>query len=113
MDHRLGKRSLVSLDVIIRDRNGLTQSGRVQNINGDGMYIQTALHDLKKGMVIDIELASGCSLRAWVAHTEDKGLGVMFVSSSGCKTGELNHPMFRKCLKYLEDLEAILKQKLL
>lgn len=102
MEHRCGSRTDVLLDVMIRRRHGYTLQGRVQNVNCDGMYIRTVLHGLHKGTVVDIEFARGCCIRGWVAHTEVEGIGVMFVSSTGCQRSEQPPPMSKQCLRCLE-----------
>ncbi len=85
MEHRCSERKEVLLDVVVRNRQGLTLQGQAQNLSSEGMYIEVVSPDIRKGGMLDIELPDECCLRGWVAHTGDNGIGVLFVLLSSAE----------------------------
>ncbi len=83
LEHRWGKRRQVSLDVVVRGHNGLTLHGKVRDVSSEGMFIQLASQAVPANMIVEIELSPHSSLRSWVAHVGDEGIGVMFLSAGG------------------------------
>jgi len=81
LEHRWEKRRQVSLDVVVRGRNGLTLHGRARDISTEGMFIQLAPQAVPTSTVVEIELSRCGSLHSWVVHTGDEGIGVMFLST--------------------------------
>ena len=80
MEHRCSVRKKVLLDVVVRNRRGLVQQGKARDFSREGMYVQIASQDIRKGGMLDIELSNECCFRGWVAHTDDNGFGVLFIS---------------------------------
>jgi len=78
MEHRCSTRKKILLNVIIRNQRGLMQRGKARNLSNEGMYIEVTSAEIKKGIMLDIELSDTCCLRGWVAHDSDNGIGVLF-----------------------------------
>ncbi len=81
LEHRWGKRRQVSLDVVVRGRNGLTVHGRIRDISTEGMFIQLAAQTISTSTVVEIEFSPHGCLHSWVVHVGNKGIGVMFLST--------------------------------
>jgi len=80
MEHRFKRRCPLSLDVVVRGRDGLTLHGRTRDISLDGMFIQLAPQAVRTSTVVEIELSRCGCLHGWVVHVGDEGIGVMFRS---------------------------------
>lgn len=80
MEHRLKKRSQVSLGVTVHGRDGMTQQGTARDLSTDGMFIQLNQQAMSENVVVKIEISHDGHLYGWVAHTGDEGIGVMFRS---------------------------------
>lgn len=80
MEHRWKERCPVSLDVVVRSRDGLTLQGRTRDISLDGMFIRLDCQSVSMNAVVEIEIPHRGRLRGWVLHTGDEGIGVMFRS---------------------------------
>ncbi|HEB93958.1 MAG TPA: PilZ domain-containing protein [Gammaproteobacteria bacterium] len=81
LEHRWEKRRQVSLDVVVRNRNGLTVHGRIRDISSEGMFIQLSAQAISTSSVVEIEFSPHGCLHSWVVHSGDKGIGVMFLSA--------------------------------
>lgn len=81
LEHRWGKRRQVSLDVVVRGRNGLNLHGRARDVSTEGMFIQLAAQAISTSTVVEIELSPHDSLHSWVVHAGNEGIGVMFLST--------------------------------
>lgn len=78
LEHRCGKRKPLSLDVVIRGRDGLPLQGRMSDISRDGMFIRLGSHTVSPSTMVEIEVSHCGCLRGWVVHTGDEGVGIMF-----------------------------------
>jgi len=79
MEHRCFERKKVLLDAVIRNRRGLVQEGKARDISSEGMYIEVVSQGIRKGSMLDIELPDECCLRGLVVHSDEDGVGVLFV----------------------------------
>ena len=80
-DHRWKKRRQVSLDVVVRGRNGPPLHGKVRDISTEGMFIQLAPQAIPARIVVEIEITPCGWLHGWVVHAGGDGIGVMFLST--------------------------------
>lgn len=80
LEHRWKKRIEVSLDVVVRGRDGLMLRGRTRDISADGMFIRLATHAVATTTVVEIELSRCGCLHGWVVHAGKEGIGVIFHS---------------------------------
>lgn len=83
MEHRWKERRPVSLDVVVRGRDGLMLHGRTRDISPDGMFIRLGRQSVSKNTVVEIEVPRCGCLHGWVLHAGDEGIGVMFRSIGG------------------------------
>ncbi len=83
LEHRYKKRLQLSLDVVVRWRNGLKLNGKSRDFSTDGVFVQLATPEaVPASTVVKVELLGYGCLRGWVMHTGDEGIGVMFRSLS-------------------------------
>ncbi len=80
MEHRWKERCPVSLDLVVRSRDGLTLHGRTRDISPDGMFIRLGRQSVSKNTVVEIEVPRCGCLHGWVLHVGDEGIGLMFRS---------------------------------
>ncbi len=77
LEHRWGKRRPLSLNVVVRGRDGLPLHGRMSDISQYGMFIRFASHAVSPSTMVEIDISHCGCLRGWVVHTVEEGIGVM------------------------------------
>ncbi len=80
VEHRWKKRRQIVLDVVVRDRTGLSLRGTGRDISNHGMFIRVPPQAVSANKVVEIEFPNCACVRGWVMHTTDEGIGIMFHS---------------------------------
>ena len=85
MDHRCGKRYVLSLDADIKTINGRFDNSKTRDISVGGMSIENDIRQLHMNEVLHIKLTFGDNtrqqykLKGMVVHLSDDLAGIMFL----------------------------------
>lgn len=85
MEHRCGHRKLVSLEIVINDRNLGKIKARTRNVSLSGMLVDIGESSVRPNTIIDISFpvdfgddTQKCRAKAYVVHRQSGSLGLMF-----------------------------------
>ena len=85
MEHRCDHRKLLTLEIVINDRNQGKIRGRTRNVSLSGMLVDIGETPLRLNTIVDIsfpvacgEGSRDCKAKAYVVHQQSGSLGLMF-----------------------------------
>ncbi|MCU7871189.1 MAG: PilZ domain-containing protein [Candidatus Thiodiazotropha sp. (ex Lucinoma borealis)] len=85
MEHRRDHRKLLSLEIVINDRNLGRLNGKIRNISLSGMLVDIGDSSQQLNTIVDVsfpvEACGGtnqCQAKAYVVHQQSGCLGLMF-----------------------------------
>ena len=85
MEHRCDHRKLLTLEIVINDRNQGKIRGKTRNVSLSGMLVDISETPLSLNTIIDISFpvdcgdeSRKCSAKAFVVHQQAGSVGLMF-----------------------------------
>jgi len=85
MEHRCDHRKLLSLEIVLNDRNLGKIKGRTRNVSLSGMLIDIGEATLGMNTIVDVSFpvicgdeSRKCKAKAYVVHQQSGSLGLMF-----------------------------------
>lgn len=85
MEHRCDNRKLLTLEIVLNDRNLGKIKGRTRNVSLSGMLIDIGETSLGMNTIVDVSFpvvcgdeSRKCSAKAYVVHQQPGSLGLMF-----------------------------------
>ena len=85
MEHRCDHRKLLTLEIVLNDRDTGEIKGRTRNVSLSGMLVDVGDTTLKMNTIIDISFpvicggeSRNCKAKAFVVHRQAGSVGLMF-----------------------------------
>ena len=85
MEHRCDHRKLLSLEIVLNDRDAGEIRGRTRNVSLSGMLVDIGDTPMQLNTTIDIsfpvvcgEISRNCKAKAFVVHQQTSSVGLMF-----------------------------------
>jgi hypothetical protein len=85
MEHRCDHRKLLTLDILINDRNTGVFKGRTRNVSLSGMLIDFSEAPVELDAIVEVsfpvvcgEMTIDCKAKAFVVHQQNGRVGLMF-----------------------------------
>ena len=85
MEHRCDHRKLLSLEIVLNDRDAGDIKGKTRNVSLSGMLVEVGETQMKLNTIIDIsfpvvcgEISRDCKAKAYVVHQQSGSVGLMF-----------------------------------
>jgi hypothetical protein len=85
MEHRCDHRKLVSLEIVLNDRDAGEITGKTRNVSLSGMLVDIGEMPMPLNTIINIsfpvecgDLIRACTAKAFVVHQQSGSVGLMF-----------------------------------
>lgn len=85
MEHRYDHRKLLTLDIVLNDREAGEIRGKTRNISLNGMMVDIGETPIRLNAIVDIsfplkcgEFSHNCMVKAFVVHQQSGCIGLMF-----------------------------------
>jgi hypothetical protein len=85
MEHRCDHRKLLTLEIVLNDRNTGEIRGKTRNVSLSGMLVEITENPMRLNTIIDIafpvecgESIRACTAKAFVVHQQAGSVGLMF-----------------------------------
>jgi hypothetical protein len=85
MEHRCDHRKLLSLEIVLNDRDAGKVRGKTRNVSLSGMLVDIGDTPMRLNTIIDIsfpvvcgEISRNCEAKAFVVHQQAGSVGLMF-----------------------------------
>ncbi len=85
MEHRCDHRKLLSLEIVLNDRDAGEIKGKTRNVSLSGMLVDIGDNPIRLNTIIDIcfpvvcgEMSRDCKTKAFVVHQQSGSVGLMF-----------------------------------